>query len=195
MYLKNNKILIILIFFFILLTKSAISNEKNIIDLINYLNSLKNFKVSFIQDDIENISEGSISIGKQRVRIDYFEPSKILIILSENKGMYYNYELDEDEFFSTKKTSAWFFFEIFKNPEFFINSKINYKNNNIILQKNGFFEDYSYSLKLYFEDKPLIIRKIELNYENSLINLSFFNHNYDQSFKKNFFKLINPNFF
>ncbi len=195
MYLKNNKILIILIFFFILLTKSAISNEKNIIDLINYLNSLKNFKVSFIQDDIENISEGDIAIGKQRVRIDYFEPSKILIILSENKGMYYNYELDEDEFFSTKKTSAWFFFEIFKNPEFFINSKINYKNNNIILQKNGFFEDYSYSLKLYFEDKPLIIRKIELNYENSLINLSFFNHNYDQSFKKNFFKLINPNFF
>ena len=119
MYLKNNKILIILIFFFILLTKSAISNEKNIIDLINYLNSLKNFKVSFIQDDIENISEGDIAIGKQRVRIDYFEPSKILIILSENKGMYYNYELDEDEFFSTKKTSAWFFFEIFKNPEFF----------------------------------------------------------------------------
>ena len=49
---------------------------------------------------------------------------KILIILDENKAMYYNYDLDEDEFFNPKDTSAWFFFEIFKNPKIFLKSEI-----------------------------------------------------------------------
>ena len=41
-----------------------------------------------------------------------------MIVLDQDRGMYYNYELDEDEFFNPKDTSAWFFFEIFKNKKF-----------------------------------------------------------------------------
>ena len=36
-------------------------------------------------------------------------PNKILIILDEDKAMYYDYELEEDEFFDPKNTSSWFF--------------------------------------------------------------------------------------
>ena len=48
-------------------------------------------------------------ILEQRVRVEYDYPTKILIILDENKAMYYDYELNEDEFFDPKKTIAWFF--------------------------------------------------------------------------------------
>ena len=65
---------------------------------LNYLNTLENFSASFLQNDGSNLSEGKIFIGNKRVRAEYFSPEKILIILSEDKAMYYNYELEEDEF-------------------------------------------------------------------------------------------------
>ena len=32
----------------------------------------------------------------------------------------YNYDLEEEEFFNPKNTSAWFFYDIFRNPYFFL---------------------------------------------------------------------------
>ena len=46
--------------------------------------------------------------------------------------MYYNYELEEDEFFNPKNTNAWFFYDIFRNPHFFKDSSIKEKSNDII---------------------------------------------------------------
>ena len=73
------------------------------------------------------------------VRAEYLYPSKILIILDEDKAMYYNYELEEDEFFNPKQTNAWFFYDIFRNPYYFEDSKIMMKNNEIILEKEVSF--------------------------------------------------------
>ena len=53
-------------------------------------------------------------LGQKEVRVEYSKSSKILIILDSDKAMYYNYELDEDEFFNPKNTSAWFFYDTFK---------------------------------------------------------------------------------
>ena len=78
---------------------------------------------------------------------------------------------------------------------FFLDSNILFSNNNIIIQKKDLFEDQVYSLKLFFEDKPLVLRKIELKYQDYSINLSFFNYDYNREFRENYFKLINPNFF
>ena len=110
MCLKNNNLFIwifIFVFFFI---KAVFADEKEINNIINYLGGLKLFSSSFIQDDGESISEGKIFIGLKRVRVEYKTPSKILIILEKDKAMYYNYDLDEDEFFNPKDTAAWFFF-------------------------------------------------------------------------------------
>ena len=109
--------------------------------------------------------------------------------------MYYNYDLDEDEFFDPRDTSAWFFFEIFNNLDFFINSKISIDQNNIIIKKEGSLNDENYELTIFFENKPLTIRKIELAIGERELILSFFNHNYFANFNKNYFKLINPSFF
>ena len=77
--------------------------------ILNHLNSLENFSASFIQNDSEDLSEGKVFIGKKRVRAEYLNPSKILIVLDEDKAMYYNYELEEDEFFDPKILMRGFF--------------------------------------------------------------------------------------
>ena len=196
MSLKKNSIL----FFFIiaisiLFSKKILANLENELALIEYLNKLDNFSVFFVQSDGINISEGKISISKNRIRVDYLLPSKILIILDKNKAMYYNHDLDEDEFFDPKDTSAWFFFEVFNNKLFLQEAEFSLENNNIVLTKKGFNNDEEYVLKIYFENNPLIIRKISLEVSDTLIDLSFFNHNYNETFDEKAFKLINPSFF
>ena len=196
MFLKKNKLLIIFIFFFtIFLTKNSFSYNEEQKGIIEYLNKLQNFSVFFIQSDGLDISEGQISIGKKRVRVDYSSPSKILIILDKNKAMYYNYDLQEDEFFDPKDTSAWFFFEIFNNMMFLQDSIVTNDKNNLILTKNGVNDDQRYTLKIYFENNPLVLRRVDLELDEIFLSLSFFNHDYNAKFDKNAFKLINPSFF
>ena len=118
--------------------------------------------------------------------------TKIMIVLDANKAMYYNYELDEAQFFDPRKTSAWFFFEIFNDSSILIDSNIIKNQKNIVVEKIGFHEDISYNLKLFFETSPLVIRKIKLEFMEDNFILSFNNHNYFEEYDKKFFKLINP---
>ena len=194
MFLKNHKyIKYLYVIIFLILSYNVEANTKIKIKILDYLNSLQYFSASFIQSDNETLSEGMVYIGENRVRAEYLSPSKILIVLDEDKAMYYNYELEEDEFFNPKKTNAWFFYDIFRNPYFFEDSKIIMKNNEIIVEKSGFDnEEIKYSINAYFENNPLILRKIEIFINNDMLQISIFDHNYNEDFDKNFFKLINP---
>ena len=196
MFLKNKKFFFcffLIIFFLFSYRVYSVTNDK--IKIINYLDSLQNFSASFLQNDGINLSEGRVYIGKKRVRAEYLTPVKILIILDENKAMYYNYELEEDEFFNPKNTNAWFFYDIFRNPLFFEDAKIEFKGNELVIEKNGFdIENNSYFLKVYFENNPLVLRKIDVWINQEFLTLSIYNHNYNQEFNKDLFKLINPNF-
>ena len=195
MFLKNKKIFFC--FFSIisfLFSYKAYSDTEDKIKIINYLESLQNFSASFLQSNGENLSEGKVYIGKKRVRAEYLSPTKILIILDENKAMYYDYELEEDEFFNPKNTNAWFFYDIFRNPLFFSDANIEFENNEIILEKKGVdMEGKKFSIKVFFENTPLVLRKVELFINQEITTLSIYNHNYNEQFNKNFFKLINPN--
>ncbi len=194
MFSKNEKYLsYFYIFVFLILSFKVDSNTNIKIKILDYLNSLQYFSASFIQNDNETLSEGKVYIGKKRVRAEYLSPSKILIILDEDKAMYYNYELEEDEFFNPKNTNAWFFYDIFRNPYFFEDSKIIVKNNEIILNKSGFdSEETKYLINIYFENNPVILRKIEVFINDAFLQISIFDHNYNEDFDKNFFKLISP---
>ena len=196
MYLKNELYLYCSVFiFFILISYKAHSNIEQKTKVLEHLFSLNNFSASFLQNDGESLSEGKVYIGKTRVRAEYTSPNKILIILDEDKAMYYNYELEEDEFFNPKNTNAWFFYDVFRNPYFFEDSKIELKNNEIILEKKGVdIEERDYSIKVYFEKSPLILRGVEVRINQDMLKLSIFNHSYNQEFDKDFFKLINPKF-
>ena len=89
---KNSFFFFFLIIFF-LFSQKVYSDTNNKLALINYLESLQSFSASFLQNDGNSLSEGKIYIGKKRVRAEYVKPEKILIILDENKAMYYNYVL------------------------------------------------------------------------------------------------------
>ena len=192
MSLKNNKYVNYLcIIIFLNFSYSVDADTK--IKILDYLNSLQYFSASFIQNDNESLSQGMVYIGERRVRAEYLSPSKILIVLDEDKAMYYNYELEEDEFFNPKNTNAWFFYDIFRNPNFFEDSEIKLKNNEIILEKSGFNnEQTKYLINVYFENNPLILRKIEVYVNDEFLQISIFNHTYNENFDKDFFKLINP---
>ena len=194
MFSKNEKYLsYFYIILFLILSHKVESNTDIRIKILDYLNSIQNFSASFIQNDNENLSEGRVYIGEKRVRAEYLSPSKILIVLDEDKAMYYNYELEEDEFFNPKNTNAWFFYDIFRNPNFFEDSKIKLKNKEIILEKSGFDnEQTEYLINVYFENNPMILRKIEVYINNEFLQISIFNHSYNEDFDKDLFKLINP---
>ena len=194
MFSKNEKFLsYFYIILFLIFSYKAESNTDIKISVLDYLNSMQYFSASFIQNDNETLSEGKVYIGEKRVRAEYLSPSKILIVLDEDKAMYYNYELEEDEFFNPKNTNAWFFYDIFRNPNFFEDSKIKLKNKEIILEKSGFNnEQTKYLINVYFENSPIILRKIEVLINDEFLQISIFNHSYNEDFDKDFFKLINP---
>ena len=196
MYLKNEKYIFnILLIIFFLFSYKVYSSENERIKVLSHLSSLKDFSASFLQIDSENLSEGRVFVGSERIRSEYFSPSRILIILGEDKAMYYNYELEEDEFFNPKNTNAWFFYDIFRNPLFFEDGVIKEKKNELILEKIGVdSDDKNFKIRVYFEKSPLVLRAIELEIENELLRLSIFNHRYNEEFDKDFFKLINPKF-
>ena len=194
MFLKNEKsICNFFIIIFFLLSSNALSKSTDKTEIFKYLGSLTNFSASFLQNDGKNISEGRVFIGNKRVRAEYSSPTKILIILDEDKAMYYNYELEEDEFFDPKNTNAWFFYDIFRNPLFLENSIMNVRNKEIIIEKEGIDnEEKDFLIKVYFEQNPLVLRSVEVTIDDETLKLSIYNHNYYQEFDKNFFKLINP---
>ena len=195
MFLRNEKylLLIFVIVFYFFASKAYPASEDKA-EALNYLSSLSDFSASFLQSDGENLSEGKVYIGKERVRAEYFLPTKILIILAEDKAMYYDYTLEEDEFFNPKNTNAWFFYDIFRNPYFFEDGKIKVKDNVLLLEKKGIDnEEKNFVIRVLFETQPLILRGIEVEISDDILKLSIYNHSYSEVFDKNFFKLINPN--
>ena len=196
MFSKNeNYIHIFLLTIFFLLPQNGYSTVGDKKKVLNHLNSLNYFSASFLQNDGSNLSEGKVYIGKKRVRAEYFSPTKIIIILDEDKAMYYNYELEEDEFFNPKNTNAWFFYDVFRNPDFFDNSSMELKNNELILEKRGFdIEGKNFLIRVYFEESPLILRAVEVHSGDDFLKLSIYNHSYNEEFDEDFFKLINPKF-
>ena len=83
MLLKKIRLLNFIIFLLpICLLKQALGNETKKEEIIHYLENLKHFSSSFIQQNDLSIEEGELFIGEKRVRVEYSNPSKILIILS-----------------------------------------------------------------------------------------------------------------
>ncbi len=194
MSLKNeNNFYYLFVLIFFLFTNQAHSNTDYKIEVLNYLNELENFSASFIQTDGENLSEGKVYIGEKRIRAEYYSPTKILIILDKDRAMYYDYELEEDEFFNPKNTNAWFFYDVFRNPIFFEDSLIAVKKNELKIEKVGENkEGGQFLIRIYFEKNPLILRAIEVVINNESVKLSIYNHNHNEEYDEEFFKLISP---
>ena len=51
-------------------------------------------------------------------------------------------------------------------------------------------ETTTVDIKIFFESKPLLLRKIISETENDLTLISFYNHNYNKIFEENFFSFV-----
>ena len=194
MFLKKIKLTNLFFFFLIFLHCENVFADQVKKGVIKHINSLNNFSANFIQsnDSGVDIEEGIIFIGEKRIKVQYNTPSKVTIILDKRRSMYFNRDLQEVEYFNTKKSEASIFFEILKNKNFLNNVEITNEQNNVIIKKTYSFDENVYLAELFFEQSPYLLRKIKVSVNETFYTISFFNHSYNQDFRKKFFSLANP---
>ena len=183
---KTSYLIFIICIFFskVLVAESIISKIQN------YNAGLNNSSALFIQNDGIEIQEGKIYFGSERIKINYEDPEKLTLILSEKKGVYINHTLEESQYFNTNKSFIKFFFKLLKGNEFLEKPKV--EEGFITINDSFFLEDKYYQITVLYELKPIKIRKIIILENNQNLEISFFDHNNLIFFEKNFFSMIDP---
>jgi len=185
------KINLLVIFFIICFSKSLVA-ENISAKLINYNKNLKNSSALFIQTNGESVEEGVIYFGDERIKIDYINPAKLTLILSEKKGVYINHELKESQYFNTNKSYVRVFFKIFNKKKFTDKSDILVSENTIEISESVDLNNNFYNIKIIYENNPIKLRKIKILNGGETLELGFFNYNIEEKFRKNFFSMVDP---
>ena len=185
---QTNLLLFTILFFIILFSKNTIGEP---IDskVANYIKNLNYFSSKFIQSNGASLEEGSIYIKDAKIRLDYFYPNRTLII-SKKKGVYINHELKEENFFSTEKNTVRLFYDIFLDYNFFSSFVFKENNKEIIFEKKIIIDSKITNLKIFFENSPLLLRKITVKTENEIISISFSEHSYNNTFDESLFSFV-----
>ena len=181
----NATTFLLIVFFF---SNNLVSKELNS-KIDAYLEGLDSFSSKFIQSDGTSLEEGYLYIKDDLIRLDYNNPDRTLKINKE-KGVYINHELKDEEFFSTKKNIVKTFYDIFLQEKFFSSLPSEEKKNQIVFEKNIMIDSTNTNLKIFFEIKPLLLRKIITKTENNYISISFYDHNFNAIFEKDFFSFV-----
>ena len=195
MFLKKNDnfLIIFVILFSIFYSYDSFAEEKiNKNKIFDYLENINEFSASFIQIQENDISEGLLFIGFERLKLEYTKPSKLIFILKKNRGMLYNPDLKEVQYFNTKNNAGQIFFDLFYNKNFFEDSKIISNSQEITVDKEIDFDDSKYKINILFENFPLNLRKISVDNSDTVTFFSITNHNYNPKLDKKIFSLANP---
>ena len=178
---------------------SLIPNKANLADnknqkILEYFQNISFFSSNFYQNSGNSIEEGKFFLNNKdkRLRIQYLKPTNVLIIMAENKAMYFNQDLEEVQYFNPEKSIAGIFFKIFNEPGFFLSSEVFEKEQTLIIEKKIISKNEDVNLEILFEKNPLIIRKITLENLEERIIFSIFNTNFNPIIKKDFFSMANP---
>ena len=176
------------LFLVILFSKSLVGEELNS-KIITYLQGLNSFSSKFIQSNGTHLEQGHIYIKNDIIRLDYNNPHRTLKI-SKEKGVYINHELREEEFFSTKKNIIKIFYDIFLKNDFLSSLSSKENNKEIVFEKTIQSESAIVHLKIFFENSPLLLRKIISKTGSDSTSISFYDHNYNSIFEENFFSFV-----
>ena len=196
MFLKqiNRKSLIFVFLLGTLICEQVLAKDlilkKN--SLNDYIKKSNEFSAQFIQASNESLSDGFLYLDRERIKIEYINPSKITIILTESKAMYFNHDLNEVEYFNPTKTIGNIFYQIFYDNNFFKKTQLMIQTNSITAVKNIKIDEEEVTLNIYFEQNPLILRKIEIKKNNENIVFSILNINHNPNFDKKFFSMTDP---
>ena len=106
--------------------------------------------------------------------------------------MYFNTELQEVEYFNPKKTIGKFLIDLFNNNNFLSDSKVTNKEGYFYLSKEIQLDEITYDVKIYFETKPLQLRKLEIINGLEIITFTILNPIYNPNLNDKVFSLVNP---
>ena len=187
---------LLLFFFIVFLIPNQVKGNQNVLSsqISSYFFKINNFTSKFIQSDSDGIQEGNIYLSNKvkRIKIHYTNPSNIVFILKDNKAMYFNVDLEEVEYFSTKNSMADIFFNVFYDEQFFSNSTIIEKKNTLEIKKIISTNDEKVEIHIFFERNPLLIKQIKIKENEGFRVMTFTNPNFNISFRENFFSIANP---
>ena len=192
---KINKFFISYIFIiFIVFSFSVktLGNENINKKITNYLHNIKEFSSGFIQSNGKTIEEGKLYLKNNRLKINYISPSNIIIIITEKKGMYFNQDLEEVQYFNPRKSISKIFFQIFFDKYFFNDTNFHEKEKSLFISKTIIFESQEYNVTIIFEKSPLIIRKIQIQNAGNITTYSILDPNFNPILDDGFFSLVNP---
>ena len=195
-FLKKNNIIFFLIFtctFIVCSPAFSEENKKQVkIKLEKYLLNLSEISSDFMQINENQIQEGRFYIKRNRMRIEYLTPSKIVFVIKKNKAMYFNIDLNEVQYFNPNKTVAEFFFNLFYKKNFLDDAEIVLGKDFFSLKKNITIQDEDNLIKVFFEKSPLKLRKIDLTSSQGTVSFGITNINYNPDLNDKLFSLANP---
>ena len=191
-----NKIIVfffIFILFFFLNTVNA-KDKKEIykIKTFEYLANIDEFESKFIQIQENEIQTGGFFKKNSRIRINYDEPSNIEFVIKKNSAMYFNKNLGEVHYFNTKKNNTKIIFDLFNDINFLDDAKFFFNDNIFYFSKTVEIDKESNLIKIFFEESPIRLRKIEIQNVETTITLYINNINFNPNFEDNFFSMANP---
>lgn len=160
--------------------------------VLEYIYNTKEFSSKFIQVNQDNVSEGSLYLKDDRIKLIYRSPTKIELTISKKKAMYFNVDLEEVEYFNPKKTMVFLFYDIFNNKDFFKNAIFKTTSDQITLKKKIKIEGEDANIEIILENNPLVIKKIIINYNENLIKFNIVSPNFNPKLDKKFFSMIDP---
>ncbi len=181
-----------LLFVLILCFSQNLNAENFYKKIFDYNDTLKNSSANFIQTNTDSLQEGKIFFGEKRIRINYESPQKISLILSEKKGVYINHELEESEFFTTKKSYIKIFFDIFHKKNQLKNMTLKKSNQQIVISKEIQLDNVFFNISLNYENDPITLRRLVIISDDEKIQMGFFDHKIEDNFNKSFFSMIDP---
>ena len=181
-----------IIFIFFSFSTRSLENENINKKITKYLYDIKEFSSGFMQSDGNTIEEGKFYLKNNRLKIKYINPSNIIIIITKNKAMYFNQDLEEVQYFNPHNSIANIFFQIFFDKFFFNDANFLERKKSLLIKKTIIFENQKYILSIIFEKSPLIIRKIKIQNGGNITTYSILDPNFNPIFDDSFFSLVNP---
>ena len=195
-YKKMNKKYFIYILFitivFLRATNATESEQFYRTMAFEYLNNIEELESSFLQIQNNDIKKGKFYIKNGRLRVDYDDSAKITFIIKKNNAMYYNQDLQEVQYFNPKKNNTKIFFDLFNDREFLNDAKISINNKMFYFAKELTIANEKNIIKIFFEEYPINIRKLEIINNNGLTAFYINNTNFNPNLNDKIFSLANP---
>ena len=160
--------------------------------VFNYFQKINEFESVFLQIQENEIKNGRLFKKKDRLKILYNGPPEIIFILKKDKGMYFNKDLGEVEYFGTKNNNAKVFFDLFNDLHFFDNAALKLSLKNFYFTKFVKIENEEIKINIFFEDEPIALKKIEVHKDDEILNFYIDNINLYPELEENFFSLAHP---